>query len=440
MMYLHSSLSSLLAFTLIALSLSSASAQTNQIQNWIRNAQIPLTDNLESLDGLDPLLEKVRVVGLGEATHGQHEFFELKRRLTMYLIRRHGFRYVAYEASVSRTIVANEFVAGSSSDLNASTRNLGMLIWNVEENARLLADLREWNKLAGPNDQVRLIGVDAQDVSAAQDRLCKMIPEENKSLIEAVQAITPRAQSALGEFMAGKPADWQTVIKDIEQLGQDLAKIKSKSVASADYELCLLEYLRSLTMYATSGSRDEAMAELLLKQLSDAGPKAKCVIWAHNAHLQHSALRYLGSEQMAMGGHLAKALGEGYYAIGFVFGKGEFQANARTEDNRWGFRRYRLSKIPTGSLEQMLGCVDTPAYLLDLRNAPKEEAVVQWLDAGHGQRWFGGYNVPDDCDERTQDASQLLPTYPRKDFDCLLYVAETTAAKPLDASLILSKP
>ncbi len=437
---LRSLLQLILAFTFIALSFTSAFAQTNPIQDWIRSTAIPLTDKLENLGSLDPLLANVSVVGLGEATHGQHEFFEFKRLLTMYLIKRHGYRYVAYEASVSRTIVANDYIAGKSSDLTAATRGLGMLIWHIEENARLLADLREWNKSTGPNDQVRLIGVDAQDLSSAQDRLCKMIPDENKSLIEAVQAITPRAQAALGELMSGKTADWQTVSKDIEQLGKDLAKVKSKSVAIAEYELCLLEYLRSLTMYATSGGRDEAMAELLLKQLTNAGPMAKCVVWAHNAHLQHSALRYLGSEQMAMGGHLAKALGERYYAIGFAFGKGEFQANARTEDNKWGFRRYRLSKIPTGSLEQMLGCVDTPVYLLDLRNAPKEEAVQQWLEAGHGQRWFGGYNVADDCDERTQDASQLLPTYPRKDFDCLLYVAETTAAKPLDASLILSKP
>lgn len=78
--------------------------------------------------------------------------------------------------------------------------------------------------------------------------------------------------------------------------------------------------------------------------------------------------------------------------------------------------------------------------LLDLRSTPQDEAIQQWLKAGHGQRWFGGYGVTDDCDQRTQGASQLLPTYPIEDFDGMLFVSETRAAEPIDRSLILPTP
>jgi erythromycin esterase len=45
----------------------------------------------------------VRVVGLGESTHGTAEFFRLKHRLVEYLVTAHGFRTFAMEASASAT-------------------------------------------------------------------------------------------------------------------------------------------------------------------------------------------------------------------------------------------------------------------------------------------------------------------------------------------------
>lgn len=416
-----------------------ASAQ-DPIESWIAESAIPLGDNFDNLGRLDDTIQQMSVVGLGEATHGQHESFKLKRLLTMHLIRKHGYRLVAYEASVSRAIVANDYVAGKTDDLAKATRGLGMLIWHVTENSELLEDLRQWNRLAGPTDQVRLIGVDAQDTQAAKDRLCSMIPQANKSLADRAGAIVPRAQAAMGELMAGRAENWQAVSREIEQLGNDLRMITPDAIAKSDYEICVLEFLRSMTIYSTLGGRDEAMAELLLQHLQAEGAKAKCVVWAHNGHLQSSALRYLGSEQLAMGGHLAKALGDRYYAVGFAFGKGEFQANAKDGEGRWGFRRYRLSAPPNGSLEASLAAAKLDNYILDLRSAPSEPKVQKWLGAGHGQRWFGGYNVTDDCDQRTQDANQLLPTYPLEDFDGLVFMATTRAANPIDPSLIFASP
>ena len=179
------------------------------------------------------------------------------------------------------------------------------------------------------------------------------------------------------------------------------------------------------------------MAELLIMQLKEAGLKSRCVLWAHNGHLQLSSLSYLGTDELAMGGHLVKDLGDKYYAVGVAFGEGEFQANAPKPDGKWGFRRYRLSPAPSGSLEAALATADKEQFLIDLRTAPNSDAVQDWLKSGHGQRWFGGYAVNDDCDEKTRDASTLLQTFPRRDFDCLLYVRRTQAAKPLDAKLVI---
>lgn len=401
---------------------------------WIERSALSIDLAAAELPSLKQTLP-YRVIGLGEATHGQHEFFDLKRRITMQLIRDQQVRLIAYEASVSRLMAARDYIAGKNVDRRQAVKSLGMLIWQIEENAELMDSLRDWNLHASPQDQVQLIGFDAQDATAVTNRLVEMLKADSAELAGQVTELASRAQTAVGELMGGNKDKWIEVAKEIESLKATLLMRKPTSVSKADYELCVSEFLAALTMYAAPGGRDRAMAELLIQQLDQAGPTAKCVVWAHNGHVQRTSLAYLGMEELAMGGHLAKQLGEQYYAIGFAFGQGEFQANVQT-DGQWGFRRYRLSPAPAGSLEHTLGQAKHDAFLLDLRHAPKSTQVQEWLTTGHGQRWFGGYSVSDDCDERTRDASQLLATTPSRDFDCLLYVNKTTAAQPLDTTLI----
>lgn len=53
-----------------------------------------------TMDGLDPLLESIgdaRLVLIGEASHGTHEFYQIRAELTKALIAHNGFNVVAVE-------------------------------------------------------------------------------------------------------------------------------------------------------------------------------------------------------------------------------------------------------------------------------------------------------------------------------------------------------
>lgn len=411
---------------------------SKQIENWIRESAVPFDDSAIDFGSMDGVFRRARVIALGEATHGQHEVFEIKRQLTMHLVRTQGVRLVAYEASASKMLEANGYVSGESDVVAQAMGGFGMLIWQIEENRALLDDLREWNRQASEQDQVRLVGIDAQDGEAAMSRLIQLIGDDQAEAVSRIRELAPRAQKSIAEMMAGSRASWDGIAREIEDLRALLqGQIPADSAKADEYGLRVEEFLYSLSIFSSRGGRDQAMAELLLRQLEQAGTGARCVVWAHNAHIQRSPLGYLRSPELAMGGHLARRLGDGYYALGVAFGEGGFQANAPAPDGSWGFRRYRLSPAPAGSLDWMLGKVGQDRYLLDLRDAPQTTAVQQWLHSPHGQRWFGGYSVPEDCDSITSDASRLMPTTPREDFDGLLYVARTTSAKPLDSKLIL---
>ena len=172
-------------------------------------------------------------------------------------------------------------------------------------------------------------------------------------------------------------------------------------------------------------------------QLAQREPSARCVFWAHNGHVQKSALSYLNSAELASGGLLREALGDAFYSVGFTFGTGTFQASAQRPPGGHSFKRYTHTLLVEGSLEWELSGVNPADHFIDLRAAPTDDAVQQWRTAGHGFRWWGGYSVPDDVDAATNNLARLSRMHPLTDFDGLVFLANTTAARPVDPTRIL---
>lgn len=409
------------------------------IRKWIHDQGIPLNLPETELTGIRLPFSELRVVGLGEATHGQHEVFELKRQITMHLIRNHGFRLVAYEASVSRMLKANAYIQGSADDRVAAVGGLGMLIWQVEENAKFLDDLREWNRTHEKSEQVRIIGVDAQDLEAPFQQLLLLIGDKHSKLKASLEELNDLAPKAFNQLMNGEREPWDKLQNDISLVAEQLKEIVFSDESTQQlFSLRVNEYLSALTIYRSQGNRDKVMAELLLQQLGTATPGTKCVLWAHNGHIQCSPLRFMGTNELAMGGHLRKSLGQNYYSLGVAFGRGGFQANAKTSEGQWIFRHYQLPDAPSGSLESYFSKSVHPALFIDFRSASDSDAVQRWLKQDHGQRWFGGYGVPENFVEWTSKTENLMHTQPIADFDGLLFVKQTTAATPLDRALLKS--
>src|SRR5256884_9885417 len=64
------------------------------------------------------LIGNARFVLLGEATHGTHEFYAERARITRALIERFGFAAVAVEADWPDAYRVNRYVRGQTDDRN----------------------------------------------------------------------------------------------------------------------------------------------------------------------------------------------------------------------------------------------------------------------------------------------------------------------------------
>lgn len=415
--------------------------QGSAVTEWLREQAIPL-ESTGAMERFVQSLGPIRVIGLGEATHGQRECFEFKRHMTLHLIREHGFRLVAYEANATRAQALNEYVQGRSDDLDAAMGGFGMLIWMVEGNRGMLDDLRAWNLEAEPGDRVEIIGIDVQGAKGAGEHLHGLLKE-------ALPTLALEAQAVAQDLIAARNAAYQRETEGIASaqarlaaftadlfLSQGHLALKTSRSRADEVLRCARELARFPVVPSERAMRDRGMAQSLLDALAARAPGTKAILWGHNGHITKGPLRSMGTEDTGCGGYLRAALEDGYYALGVAFGSGRFQALDSDPEGKWWFRRYEHSAAPPETAGHTLLAAELPDTLIDFRKAPKEGPVRTWLDSSCGMRSWGGYRVPEDPDAGVEKGLGLAWTILSADYDGLLFLKQTTSAQPVDASRI----
>ncbi len=94
-----------------------------------------------------------RVVLLGEATHGTHEFYRERARITQRLIVEKGFTAVAVEGDWPRAYRVNRYVRGASTDSNADAAlslftDFPVWMWRNTDVRDLVEWIRTYNRSA----------------------------------------------------------------------------------------------------------------------------------------------------------------------------------------------------------------------------------------------------------------------------------------------------
>ncbi|HEV2129896.1 MAG TPA: erythromycin esterase family protein, partial [Longimicrobiaceae bacterium] len=132
----------------------------------IRRAAHPLTGHAADHDALLERIGDARVVLLGEATHGTHEFYRERARITQRLIEEKGFTTVAVEADWPDAYRVNRYVRGASEDgsANEALSDFGRFpvwMWRNLDVLNLVDWLREYNdSLSGRHPKVGFYGLD----------------------------------------------------------------------------------------------------------------------------------------------------------------------------------------------------------------------------------------------------------------------------------------
>ena len=152
-------------------------AEPEELVRQIGRAAIPFASvdpgtDFADLAPLERIWQGVRVVALGEATHGTSEFFRMKHRLTEFLVIRMGFRHFALELDERWAKPIDDYIQGDPGRNPVAGLSWP---WGTREMAAMVDWMRQYNASAPAPDRVHFYGFDFQgerrDFHMAQNTL-----------------------------------------------------------------------------------------------------------------------------------------------------------------------------------------------------------------------------------------------------------------------------
>lgn len=161
-----------------------AGAATSGAIAPVREAALPLTGRDEDYDPLMDLVGDARFVLLGDSTHGTHEFYRERARLTERLIREKGFDAVAIEGDWQDAGRVNRYVRGLSGDSSAeqalaSFHDFPGWMWANTDVRDLVGWLRQHNASLPAAERAGFYGLDLYGVVSSADALTATLDHED---------------------------------------------------------------------------------------------------------------------------------------------------------------------------------------------------------------------------------------------------------------------
>ncbi|MFJ9516951.1 erythromycin esterase family protein [Kitasatospora sp. NPDC101801] len=368
--------------------------------------------SLGDLRPLGRMTGDAEVVGLGEATHGSHDFFALKHRVFRYLVEEQGFRTFALETGWSGGLRLNDYVLhgrGNLQQIMDEEFQNTYAVWNNAEYRGLLQWMRAYN-IEHPGDPVQFMGDDnAFAGPELYDRVnayaAATHPAQAPRIAELYRELRPTtdADTYITAYLARPLAERKALAeRSAEALGLLEQQPSGRPVADGDdaytwavQHATAIDQMTKLFAYdyddpqgvaAGMRYRDSVMAENVLWWQRKTGDKV--LLSAHNGHVTLRSYTP-DTHPKSQGSFLRDALGGRYVSIGTTFDRGSF--NATGDDGT--VRPFTLGPAEPGSTEATMDRVHYRDYLVDLRNVGP--AGRGWLTTPHPTRSIGSaYSDP----------------------------------------------
>ncbi|WP_433174528.1 erythromycin esterase family protein [Actinoallomurus sp. CA-150999] len=411
-------------------------SSAGDVTGWLARNALPLHGLVAGapttdLQPLKDVLPDVRVVGLGEATHGTREFFQLKHRLLEFLVTELGFSVFAMEASASAGAAVDAYIRhGIGNAANVLTR-LGFWTWRTEEVLAMIEWMRAYNQGRPEEDKVGFVGIDPQQCGDSIKILEAFLRETAPERVAALHATL----GVLGKASPGsQPDPERRLVREAEDLLEFVRTQDPDAVEAIRHADILVKAADLVTRVrrhtdpeqTVFAARDRYMADAVADLLDE--PSVRVVLWAHNGHVANH--RFAGGVP-TMGSHLHARYGDAYYALGLLFGRGDFRAR-RGWPGPWQSGRGRkpvpnsVDSAPPATLEAQLAAAQPGDHLVDLRaTADAPEAVRAWARDRRPSRTFGSL-VP-----RGTYRFAFGQVVPAEDYDGLAYVAVSSSSRLL---------
>ncbi|MFL5656577.1 MAG: erythromycin esterase family protein [Ktedonobacteraceae bacterium] len=442
------------------------------ITNAIREVAHLLPGTATDYNPLMELIGDARLVLLGEASHGTHEFYQARADITKRLITEKGFTAVAVEADWPDAYRVNRYVRGLNDDATgrealAGFKRFPVWMWRNTDVLNFIEWLRQYNNTLSENArQVGFYGLDLYSlyasIEAVINYLDKVDPEAAKRarhryscfehFAEDTQAYGYAAGFNLSESCENE------VVNQLVELQQHAADYAHRDGRVAEDEFFFAEQNARLakdaeeyyrTMFSGRVSswnlRDQHMAatlDALVAHLDRQEGRANIVVWEHNSHIGDARATSMGREGELNVGQLvrerydrdppstshkrgiAETWRSGFQTtvlVGFSTYTGTVTAASDWDEPH---ERMRVRPALEGSYEALFHDTGLAKFLL---NSREDNNAVKGLRGPRLERAIGVIYRP-----QTERISHYFTARLPEQFDALIHFDKTRAVEPLD--------
>src|SRR3569623_1970539 len=304
-----------------------AHAPVGEVPEAVHAIARPIYGETE-VDEIAELIAHKRLVSLGEAAHGTHEFYVLRAAITRRLIAKHGFAAVAVEGDWPDALRVDRFVRGAVSDDESSESSLAGFerfprwMWRNEDVQRFVDWLRAHNADLVAEQRCGFYGLDLYSLHASMHAVLTYLadndPQAEKRARERYSCFDhisdPQHYGLQAHLGIGPKSETEVVPQLVEMQRRKIARRGTSPAGDAWFHaeqqahvVRIAEaYYRAMFGGRTASLylRDTHMADtvdLLAEHLGDGAP-AMLVIWAHNSHVGDARATEMGDDgQITLG-------------------------------------------------------------------------------------------------------------------------------------------
>ena len=371
--------------------------------------------------------ENVRIVGLGEATHGNVEFQELKLDVFSRLVETANVRGLILEGDFGGCAIANDYILYDRGDVDTAIRRLGYGIYRTEQMKELVTWMHDYNAEVAEDDKVRLYGADVQYFDYAIEYMDNFLTYCESDYADEFGKKAEELYEEDG--MTLKKTDKSSYTAFLDEVKEEIEGNKESFATKTDDEeveraLQNVQALRENLEYNMGGkksdTRDTYMKEMIDWALGMEEEKhdAKLMFASHNGHMSRAKINPYDSCGMA----LAEEYGEDYFAIGTDY----YNTECNLPD---GAQRTKQSFCSDDVLAAQLKDMEENMYYLDFDGAADSEKLSEILDNPMSTGSLGESYTPA---MKVVKKMTQINFAPSKMYDAMIFVYDATPTEILD--------
>lgn len=405
----------------------------------------------DRLDSLIAWIGNAEVVLIGEATHGTHEFYQTRAKITERLIEEKGFHAVLAEADWPDAYRVNRFVRGLGNDQEAvdalgDFKRFPTWMWRNSVVLDFVGWLRERNLALPAERRAGFYGMDLYSLYSSMEAVVQYLESvDPDAASEARQRYACFDQYSADPQSYGYLATWSLdascrdeVIKQLIELRVRATDYLRRDGMVAEDEQFAAEQNARVAKNAEAyyrtmfegrvpswNLRDQHMVETLEALRAHFGRQGrgqKIVVWAHNSHLGDARATEVASYgELNVGQLVREHLGRDCYLIGLTTYNGTVSAASEWDGS---VERKTIRPAVEGSVENVFHGARADRFLLNLHET---NAAVEGLREKRLERFIGVIYMP-----RTERLSHYFDVRLSDQYDAVIHIDHTRAVEPLE--------